>query len=344
MLKTITKTMAVAISALTVSMAGLPMAAADEKPELTIYTYESFASDWGPGPGIKAAFEATCDCTVTFVGLDTSGAILSRIQLEGSATKADIVLGLDTSLTAIAAATGLFAEHGLDLDGTLALPADLGPWQDSTFVPFDWGYFAFNYDTSRLADAPTSFDALLDAEDDLKIVIQDPRTSTPGLGLMLWVNAVYGDKADEAWAKLAPKLVTVTKGWWDAYSMYLEGEADMVLSYSTSPAYHLIAEGKDNYAAASFDEGHYMQVEVAAMLSSSTQPELAQQFLDALTGAEMQSILPTTNWMYPAAAAGDVPDGFNGMIKPSKSFLYSPEMVAQNRDAWTKAWIDVLSQ
>ena len=34
----------------------------------------------------------------------------------------------------------------------------------------------------------------------------------------------------------------------------LEGEADMVLSYSTSPAYHLIAEGKDNYAAAPFSE------------------------------------------------------------------------------------------
>lgn len=319
-------------------------AVADEKPELIVYTYESFAGDWGPGPGIKAEFEKTCECTLTFVGLDSSVGILGRIQLEGASSKADIALGLDTSLTSIAAKTGLFADHGMDLSGKLALPADLGPWTDSTFVPFDWGYFAFNYDTSRLSNAPTSFDALLDADNDLKIVIQDPRTATPGLGLMLWVNAVYGDKAPEAWAKLAPKLVTVTKGWWDAYSMFLEGEADMVLSYSTSPAYHLIAEEKDNYAAAAFSEGHYMQVEVAAMLKSSKHPELAKRFLESLTEAEMQSILPTTNWMYPAAKAGAVPEGFGGLIQPSKSFLYDADIVAQNRDAWTKAWVDGLSQ
>ncbi len=35
-----------------------------------------------------------------------------------------------------------------------------------------------------------------------KIVIEDPRTSTPGLGLLLWVKSVYGDKAGDAWGKL----------------------------------------------------------------------------------------------------------------------------------------------
>ena len=39
----------------------------------------------------------------------------------------------------------------------------------------------------------------------------------------------------------------------------------MALAYTTSPAYHLIAENDDTKAAAMFDEGHYMQVEVAAI-------------------------------------------------------------------------------
>ena len=43
----------------------------------------------------------------------------------------------------------------------------------------------------------------------------------------------------------------------------------MVLSYSTSPAYHIIAEGKENYKAAQFEEGHYVQIEVAGLLESS---------------------------------------------------------------------------
>jgi thiamine transport system substrate-binding protein len=316
---------------------------AEEKPELVIYTYDSFASEWGPGPQIKAEFEKTCNCVVTFVGLDSSVGVLGRIQLEGASSKADIALGLDTSLTSIAAKTDLFLPHNLETRGKLALPDDVGFWDDPYFVPFDWGYFAFNYDKNRLANAPSSFDELL-ADNDLKIVIQDPRTATPGLGLMLWVNAVYGEEAPAVWQKLAPKLVTVTKGWWDAYSMFLEGEADMVLSYSTSPAYHLIAEEKDHYAAASFTEGHYMQVEVAGVLKSSKKPALARLFLQKLIEKEMQSILPTTNWMYPAAASGKVPDGFGGLIKPAKSHLFSPETVAQNRDQWVKDWVEGLSQ
>jgi len=318
-------------------------AKAEDKPELVIYTYDSFASEWGPGPQIKAEFEKTCNCVVTFVGLDSSVGVLGRIQLEGRTSKADIALGLDTSLTSIAAKTDLFLPHNLETRGKLALPDDVGFWDDPYFVPFDWGYFAFNYDKNRLANAPSSFDELL-ADNDLKIVIQDPRTATPGLGLMLWVNAVYGEQAPEIWAKLAPKLVTVTKGWWDAYSMFLEGEADMVLSYSTSPAYHLIAEEKEHYAAAGFAEGHYMQVEVAGVLKSSKKPALARLFLQKLMEKEMQSILPTTNWMYPAAASGDVPEGFGGLISPAKSHLFSPEVVAQNREQWVKDWVEGLRQ
>ena len=59
---------------------------------------------------------------------------------------ADIVLGLDTSLTAEATATGLIAPHGLDLAG-LQLPI---AWNDPQFVPFDYGYFAFVYDKTKL--------------------------------------------------------------------------------------------------------------------------------------------------------------------------------------------------
>jgi thiamine transport system substrate-binding protein len=44
----------------------------------------------------------------------------------------------------------------------------------------------------------------------------------------------------------------------------------MVLSYTTSPAYHLIAEEDPTKAAAAFAEGHYMQIEVAASWKAST--------------------------------------------------------------------------
>ena len=59
----------------------LPAAA---KPTLTVYTYDSFVSEWGPGAKIKTAFEGQCDCTVEWVAIQDGVAMLNRLKLEGS--------------------------------------------------------------------------------------------------------------------------------------------------------------------------------------------------------------------------------------------------------------------
>lgn len=314
------------------------IAVADDKPTLTVYTYDAFAAEWGPAPAIKAAFEAECGCTLEFVVADSSIGILRKLQLEGDGTDADIALGLDTNLTAEAAATGLFTEHSADMS-SLALPIE---WNDATFLPFDYGYFSFVYNSEAVANPPKSFEELAAMDDDFKIVIQDPRSSTPGLGLMLWVKEVYGDQAAEIWSKIAPKILTVTKGWSDAYGLFLEGEAEMVLSYTTSPAYHLIAESDAKFKSAGFNEGHYMQVEVASIVKSTDQPELAKDFMQFILGAGFQGAIPTGNWMYPVTAAGALPAGYETMHSPAKSLLMSGEEVHANRKAWTEEFLSAI--
>lgn len=309
-----------------------------QTPVLTVMTYDSFVSDWGPGPAVEAAFEATCACDLRFIGAGDGAALLARVQLEGARSEADVVLGLDTSLTAAAAATGLFTPHGVS--GTFDLPV---AWDDPLFLPFDWGWFAFVHDTTRLPVAPSSFEAL--AASDVKILIQDPRASTPGLGLLMWVKAAYGDRAGEIWRGLADNIVTVTPGWSEAYGLFLEGEADMVLSYTTSPAYHLIAEGDASKAAAAFDEGHYMQVEVAGKLAATDQPELADLFLEFMLSEAFQAIIPTTNWMYPAKLpAAGLPEGFGGLITPARSLLFSPTEAQAMREGALAEWLAALSR
>ncbi|MCE8006962.1 thiamine ABC transporter substrate binding subunit [Aestuariivita sp.] len=307
-----------------------------DTPELTVYTYDSFVADWGPGPAIEAAFEETCGCDLKLVAAGDGAALLARIRLEGARSEADIVLGLDTNLTAAAAETGLFAPHGVR--ATYDLPV---AWNDPVFVPYDWGYFAFVHAADL--DAPANFRAL--AESDLSIVIQDPRSSTPGLGLLMWVKAAYGDEAPAIWEGLADNIVTVTKGWSEAYGLFLEGEADMVLSYTTSPAYHLIAEEDSSKAAALFDEGHYLQVEVAAKLAASDQPELAEAFLQFMVTDGFQSVIPTTNWMYPAVTpAGGLPEGFETLIAPGAALLLPADRAQTVRDEALAEWLDALSQ
>ncbi len=308
-----------------------------ETPVLTVLTYDSFTSEWGPGPAIEKAFEETCGCDLRLIPAGDGAALLARIQLEGTASEADIVLGLDTNLTAAAAATQLFAPHGKT--PALNLPVEFA---DPNFLPFDWGWFAFVHDTTKLPEPPKSFEAL--AASDLKIVIQDPRSSTPGLGLLMWVKAAHGDRAAEIWQGLADNIVTVTPGWSEAYGLFLEGEADMVLSYTTSPAYHLLAESDDTKAAALFDEGHYMQIEVAGKLAASDQPELADQFLDFMLTDAFQSAIPQTNWMYPAVTpAAGLPEGFDA-FRPAKSLLLSAEDAQAARDPALAEWQAALAR
>ena len=304
---------------------------AQDLPKLTIYTYDGFAAEWGPGPGLKAGFEATCGCTVEWVAADSSIGTLRRVQLEGASTDADIIVGLDTAIAGEARATGLFADHGLELS-SLSLP---GPWTDAQFVPFDYAHFAFVYDSDSVSTPPTSFEELIALPADFKIAVQDPRSATPGLGLVLWIAAAYGDRAPEIWAGLKPHILTVTREWSESYNLFLTGEADMALSYSTSPAYHIIAEDDDTIHAAMFDEGHLAQTEVAGILKSSDQTELAKQFLAYLTSMDGQKLIPSTNWMFPVTPIGDALDpAFAALPQPEKTLTLSDEEIAANSQRW----------
>lgn len=319
----------------------LAAAPAAAKEKLTVYTYDSFTSEWGSGPQVEKAFEAECGCDLEFVSVADGVALLNRVKLEGNSTKADIVLGLDTNLTAEAKETGLFVPHGID-SGATKVP---GGWADDVFLPYDYGYFAVIYDTQALQSPPKSMKELVEGDASQKIVIQDPRTSTPGLGLVLWVKSVYGDKAPEAWAKLKDRVLTVTPGWSEAYGLFTKGEAPMVLSYTTSPAYHMVAEKSDRYQAASFAEGHYLQIEVAGVTVTGAKNPLAQKFMAFMTGPGFQDVIPETNWMFPAGRTEKpLNPAFGKLVEPAKTLLFSPEEVAAHRKAWVDEWLGAMSR
>ena len=316
-------------------------APAAAKETLTIYTYDSFVAEWGPGAKIKGAFEKICDCIIEWVAPGDGVAVLNRLKLEGRNTKADVVLGLDTNLTSEAVATGLFGKHGIDT----ALAKTPIAWTDEYFMPFDFAHFAVIYDSQTMKQPPASLDDLVNGDAAQKIVLEDPRSSTPGLGFLLWMKSVYGDKASEAWAKLRPRILTTAPGWSEAYALFTKGEAPMVLSYTTSPAYHVIAEKEDRYKAAEFSEGHYLQIEVAGLIDASPKRALAEKFLRFMMEPGFQDQIPTNNWMFPAGTTTQsLPAAFDALVKPAKSLLYTPDEVAENRRAWIDEWLNAMAK
>ena len=312
-------------------------AMAQDKPVLTIYAGDSVASEWGPGPKIEEGFEAFCNCDLKFV----TGDVLPRILMEGKNTDADIVFGLNTDATARARAADIFAPHGQDTSD-MSLPIE---WTDEIFLPFNWSETAFIYDETRLKNPPKSFAELLDAPDDLKIVIQDPRSSASGLAFLLWVQSIYGDDAPEAWAKLAPKVLTVTKGWSESYGMFTDGEVDMVMSYTTSPAYHIAAEDDLTKHAALFPEGHYFMTELVAQVATTDQPELAQQFMDWVMTPEFQKVVPLANWSFPSnLRQEDWPEVMRDLPRPEKTLFYDEDQAEAVRQTALNQWLQAFSR
>ena len=281
------------------------------KEQLNILTYDSFTSEWGPGPSIEKSFEEICNCEINWSTSDSSGALLSRVELTNNKEGFDILLGIDDSLMSEAKDTKLFSNHSLSKDSLNSLNID---WSDKIFVPFDYGYFSFIYDSSKLTNPPKSFDELA-ARDDIRIIIMDPRTSTPGLGLAKWIYQLKGDNSKDLWTSLQDQIVITSKSWSDGYGLFLEGEGDVVLSYSTSPAYHAIAESDENYKAILFEEGHAEQIEVLGVLKNAPNKKLAEQFVKFAITKGFQDHIPYGNWMYP------IIDGVEG---DSDFYKYAP--------------------
>ena len=146
------------------------------KNDLVIYTYDSFVSEWGPGPIVEKLFEEKYNKNIEFISVDSAATLLTKIILEGPSTKADIVLGLDMNLLEEANQSNLFDNHSLEnLNYRLVLPIK---WKSEKFVPYNYGYFAFVYNNKKFKNVPKSMKELIN-NTEARIVIQDPRTSTP---------------------------------------------------------------------------------------------------------------------------------------------------------------------
>lgn len=304
---------------------------------LIIYTYDSFVSKWGPGPIIEKKFEEKFNINVDFIAVDSAGTLLNKVLLEGSSTKADIVLGLDMNLLDEAKKSNLFENHNVNnLNEKLVLPIN---WESEEFVPYNFGYFAFVYNNKKFSKAPKSMKELIN-NTDAKIVIQDPRTSTPGLGLLTWMKAIYGDKAQSEWKKLNKKIVTVTKGWTDAYyNIFLAGEADMVLSYTTSPIAHMMFENNNDFSSINFEEGNYLTIEFAGILKSSKNKTQAKNFINFMLSEDFQSVIPSTNIMYPVTKINNLSNAFQ-LLEVPNPLQIDPTIIRKNKENWIEEWLN----
>jgi thiamine transport system substrate-binding protein len=315
-------------------------------PELTIYANDSFLSEWGPGPTLQSKFEQRCKCKIKWVAAADGAALLARLKIEGTRTKADVVIGIDDALTASAQDLGFFMDVDLVAPNTKPQAARAKSASSKKFIPYDYGYYAFMFDTKAKQKngqpfpRPKNLGELLRAKEFRKsLLIQDPRTSATGLGLLLWLHAVNPKDTEKSLELLREQTLKVSKGWSESYSLFTKGEAPIVLSYTTSEAYHLEIEKQDRYQALVFPEGHYIAYENAAIIKTTNNGLLAKSFLEFLLTEDSQQIIAAKNWMYPVVDFDiALPKAFRTIKKPNKILHIPANVIAANRQAWVEQW------
>jgi len=297
---------------------------------LTIYTYDSMASEYGLGPVIVPEFEKQCNCRVEMLAAGDAGQVLSRLVLEKNNPKADVVIGIDNSMKTQAIEAGVlekFTPQNIDL-----VPENLRFDKEGYLTPYDYGFIAFMYDNNKIDSAPENFEDLLSPEFEKKIIIQNPRTSSPGLALLLWTISVYGDPGyKEYWEKLEPNILTVTAGWDESAGLFAAGEAPMYLSY-------VAVEGKPNFMAAKFNEGHYIQVEGIAVVKGTKNRQLAEQFIEFSLNEKFQDEIPLHQYMFPASNAAVLPDEFKYAVIPDKQLELDDALISAKQEEWISEW------
>jgi thiamine transport system substrate-binding protein len=289
--------------------------------QVVIWTYDSFNSEWGPGPLVSADFKEKTGIEIIWVNHGDAGEVLSRLLLEGKNAGADIILGLDQNMAEKALASGLLEAY--KPGGAEALFPELVIDPSYRLIPFDYSYFAICYDSDKIPSPPRSLDDLTKAEYRGKLILMDPRTSSPGLGFFSWVQTVYGENWPDYWRRLQPSILTIADGWSSGYGLFTKGEAPLVSSYTTSPAYHIEYEETERFKAAIFTEGHPIQIEAAGLLTAAKNKEYAKKFLDYMLSDDFQKIIPLTNWMYPVTPVG-LPESFAKSPKSDKPLFPVP--------------------
>lgn len=313
-----------------------------DKDTLVIYAYDSFVSEWGPAPKLKVLFKNLKGKEVLFVSAGDSGQVLARAVLEKEDPRADLLIGIDNNLLPKALEAGILEPY--KSKALAEVPEELLFDPTFTVLPYDYGFFAVIYDSRKISDPPASLEDLTAPRLAKSLILMDPRTSTPGLGFLLWTAAEYGPGFSSYWERLKPSILTVSEGWDSGYGMFTAGEAPMVLSYTTSPAYHKEFESTDHYRAALFTGGHYAQIEGIALIAGSKRKETAKEFIDFLLSPEAQEVLPLTNWMFPVNSTVELPASYEVAPVPDKLLLLDKVTIEENYDFWINEWVKILSR
>jgi thiamine transport system substrate-binding protein len=298
----------------------------DATPEqIVLLAYDSFT----PEEGIFDDFTATTGAQVKVVTSGDSGSLISKAILTAGNPEGDVLWGLDNTLL------------------SRAQDADLL----TSYQPVDFGDICINADKNWFAQKniplPQSFEDLIDPRYKNQLVVQDPVSSSPGLGFLLGTIAHFGEAGWESyWRSLKQNGVRIVPDWTTAYTVEFSGSSGkgkypLVVSYGSSPPAEVLYSPTPitEPPTAVIESTCFRQTEYVGALRGTQNPRLAQKLVEYLLDVKFQESMPLTLFVFPINEKAALPELFTKFAVVAKSPLsLEPSLIEEKRDAWIDTW------
>lgn len=269
-----------------------------EPNTLRVMTYSSFIQKWGAGPEIAKRFKEETGLTIEWINAGNAGLIIERLKFKKDRDQPDMVLGLDQFSIHEARKNFQWTNMQSEQEGVQKSLLPEGAYFFD-FLAYDWGPMTFIYKKGEV-EPPESLEDLVDERFKNKLILQDPRMSSPGLQFFLWVLTDMGEEQGFLFLeKLKDNIKVMSPSWSSSYSIFKMEQPTTVFSYFTSPFFHQIEEKDENFAAMSFKTPHPIQVEFAGIPDFCINCEGAKKLAQFLLRKDIQKILMKKNYMFP---------------------------------------------
>jgi thiamine transport system substrate-binding protein len=323
---------------------GATTGSASPSGTLTVATYSSFTGEDTAGNWLKSAFEAEySDATVEFVTPENGVNQYIQRATQGAPIDADVYVGLNTSdLVRVSREldTSLFQSVGDGLDRADTVKDALQVDPKGRAIPYDTGYISLVYNEDEV-DEPQTFESLLESRYEGDLITQNAQQSDPGRAFLLWSIITQGkDGYLDYWEQLLDNGVKVLSDWEPAYQAYTDGEAPMIVSYSTDQVfYHGPDVNMAKHQIGFLNDQGYANPETMALFADSENAELGRRFMNFVLSENAQSNIAVKNVQFPAVEGVTPSEEFAKYAKePPEPVTFSYDELAGSVGTWVEDW------
>jgi thiamine transport system substrate-binding protein len=332
---------------------------------LVVYTYPSLLGGADCDPAVySTVFGAFASAHHIRFELECpAGTLVSTMLEQANSGGADLVIGLDELTTPEAEAHDLLVPYAPPelANVSPALAAELSP--DDAAVPYEYGYLAIDYG-SAFANATDGAVARATFPDFVnntswasQLLTESPLLDITGQEFLVWQILYYEEVLHQNWTGfwrgVRSALPNPAPDWGTAYGEFLDapGQNQMVVSYSTDPAYaaEYGESGAFNSTLAWYGATAYAWRTIygIGIVAGTRHLALDQEFENWFLSPAVQSEIPLNEWEYPAVNTTPLPSVFDAALNTSGAVILNdangttPAEIVADLPGWVNEWYDV---